>query len=189
MRRAGLVDEQGLPTNPRAIVCLAGKKPSVVKARLKQLGFELQPGGGGLVVIRNQRTTTRISEVWRYNDPNSNTVHFVRIDEFGHGGNNLQNAGSSPHYHVDSVDRTQQGLTPQGQPITKNGRPVMADEAYQDGQIRNRVTHDDQHTPNNQPIQRTPPPPLTQAEKAAYNNAMDNWANDTHLPINPPLIL
>jgi hypothetical protein len=181
MRRAGLVDSEGLPTDPRRIVCLAGKKPAAVRQRLQELGFERVSGGLVVVDARGQ-LRTHSSEVYRYYDPDGRTAHYVRIDEFGHNGP-PDRAGSVPHYHVDTCDRTQPaspdrrtGVVPTG----ANGQPLSQDQNYEQRYEPAAVTHDDSHNRVDQPNR-----------PGATNPAPDmgTWAHETHLPVNQPNII
>jgi hypothetical protein len=96
-----------LPTDPKKVVCLTGKKPHDVKKRLDKLGYkkvkdkkaEYDEFG------RKWNDNAGGSEIWAYYDKENRKAYYVRIDEFGH----MEAAkkgwkGGNPHYHVESCD-------------------------------------------------------------------------------------
>lgn len=108
MRREGLVDEKGLPTDPRKIVCLTEKKPSDVRNRLKELGYYKVKDPDFEYIDGRWWNKVDGSEIWRYDDPQDPTkVYYVRIDEFGHYDAYKKGwKGGHGHYHVATCDST-----------------------------------------------------------------------------------
>src|SRR5712692_2142172 len=151
MRRAGLVDEEGLPTDPKKICCLARKDPAEVAARLEELGYkcvklpqyETDPASGDKY--------NKSSTIYRYEDPDSDTVHYVRIDEEGHMRDAQQGkAGGIGHFHIDSCDSSQPATPNRNTgavPTDASGQPLTQDQNYQKQYEPGAQTHDDSHNP------------------------------------------
>jgi hypothetical protein len=141
-----------------------------VVARLEELGFKCVKMAQYQTDPATGKVYTKSSMIYRYDDPDSDTVHFVRIDEGGHMTDAQKGfAGGVGHYHVDSCDSSQQASPDRGTgavPTDANGQPLSQDQNYQKQYEPGAMNYDDSHNP-------TPNP--------GPGGDRDAWAQKTHL--------
>lgn len=162
-----------MPTDPTKICCLAGKDPKAVAAHLEQMGFKCVKVGELQTDPATGKVYNKNSTIYRYDDPNSNTVHFVRIDDNGHMMDAQRgNVGGNPHYHIDTCDKSQPASPDRSGtvPTHPDGTPVNQADNYQKQYEPGAKTYDDDHNQVSKPGSGGP----------NEQPDMGTWAKKTH---------
>jgi len=158
-----------MPTDPKKVVCLKGKSPAEVAVHLESLGYKCVSAATYDPATGKNKT----SWVYRYDDPNSDTVHFVRIDDKGHDVNPAF-AGAPAHYHVDTCDKSKPSSPNRDGSFNTDadGNVLSQDKNYEGHYEPGAVTYNDSgervDKPGGDPAHAAPD--------------MGAWAQDTHLP-------